>query len=492
MKLLPIRKKDYNDISNIVFNPNVMMYIGNGKVWDVEKLTNFIIYNIQEQKLSHTEREHYYYRIVDNDKLKGVIGFYYHHDGWNLKVFINPKYQGKGYFKSALKQILKRLKEYKNVDHLYSQVHGNNLRMNKIMLDKYYYDKSFKMGGKKIYVNQYIIFNRPYTYLVKSDYISDEIVEEIFKLRKNWVKWDSTISKNPDFLHLDGVHYYDKVNQKYNVLVKNIMNNSDNPAVEKTKLFKTLVKKYKHARNYLPLTYFYNSDDKLGLERYKDLFNNSKAFIIKPDGGYAGSGIRVITTFEELKYIQNYKHKRWSFQEYLTNPILIDKRKFHMRVLYIHRDDGQGFMFNQIPIYRAKKPFALNDYKDIDIHISHYSDKDEELYLENLEKELDVISITKQIKNILKDINSIINNKCYAETKNCYEMYGVDFMAIGFEKAEVKLLEFNHKIGLKEFSNAQLPFNKLLLNAELVVGLDYYMPPEEKVILFEDLSFVQI
>lgn len=488
MKLLPIRKRDYKDINKLVFNPKIMEHIGNGKTWDIEKLTNFIIYNLREQKLENDKREHYYYRIIDDDKLIGIIGFYLNKGKWNLKVFINPQKQGKGYFSKALKQLLKRLKEHKNVDLLYSQVHKNNQKMNDIMLKKYYYDKSFNIG--KIKVNQYIIFNRPYTYLVKSEYIPSSTVEDIFKMRKNWIKWDSSISENPDFLHLDGKHYYDKRNQKYNVLLKNMINNSNNPAIEKTKLFIALVRKHLASLRYLPRTYFYQKDSKHDLEAYQKIFDEGTPYIIKPDGGYAGSGINVVTTFEELKYIQKSRHQRWSFQEYITDPVLIDNRKFHMRVLYIQRDDGEGFMFSQIPIYRAKKHFVLGNYNDNDIHISHYSDKDTELYLDDLEDQLDVNSILKQIKFILKDVNSIINNICYPETKNCYEMYGVDFMISVSEG--VKLIEFNHKIGLKEFKGAQFPFNRILLNAELIVTTDYYMPPEEKISVFEDNSFVSV
>jgi RimJ/RimL family protein N-acetyltransferase len=492
MKLLTIRKKDYDDISKLVFNPKVMQNIGNGKVWNVEKLTNFIIYNIREQKLSHKEREHYYYRIVDNDKLIGVIGFYLTKGKWNLKVFINPRKQGKGYFKQSLKQLLKRLKEYKNVDLLYSQVHETNEKMNNIMLTKYYYDKSFNIG--KIKINQYIIFNRPYTYLVKSDYITDESINNVFEMRKNWIKWDSSMSENPDFLHLDGVHYYDKRNQKYNVLLKNMMNNTKNPTIEKTALFIALTKKFRSSLIYLPKTYFYQKNGKYDLEMYKTLFDDNKPFIIKPDGGYAGSGIKVVNSFEDLKYIRKLKPEIWSFQEYLTNPVLIDDRKFHMRVLFIHRDDGEGFMFSQIPIYRAKKPFVLKNYNDNDIHISHYNIKDNELYLDDLQKDLDVRSIIKQIKIILNDVNSIINNSCYPETKNCYEMYGVDFMITvnDEQKQEVKLIEFNHKIGLKEFTDSCLPFNRLLLNAELNITADYYMPPGVKNPSFEDTSFISV
>lgn len=506
MKLLPIRKKDYEDIFKLVSNPQIMKHIGNGKIWNIEKLTNFIIYNLQEQKLDNKEREHYYYRIIDNDKLIGIIGFYLSKNKWNLKVFINPRKQGKGYFSKALKQLLKRLKEYKNEDFLYSQVHENNQKMNDIMLNKYYYDKSFKIG--KIRVNQYIIFNRPYTYLVKSDYIPSDDINQIFAMRKNWIEWNPSISNDPDFIHLDGKHYYDKRNQKYNVLLKNVMNNMNNPAIDKTRLFITLFKKYKDTKRYLPHTYFYQKNGKYDLEKYKDIFDENKPFIIKPDGGYAGSGIKVITNFEQLKYIQKLKHQRWSFQEYITNPVLLDSRKFHMRVLFIHRDDGEGFMFAQIPIYRAKKPFVLSNYEDNDIHISHYNDQDSELYLQDLEKELDVESIENQIKFILRDINSIINNSCYEETKNCYEMYGVDFMLTSSSEvennkknssgrinsskgaSEVKLIEFNHKIGLKEFNNAHLPFNKILLNSELIITADYYMPPKNKINVFDDESFI--
>ena len=234
MKLLPIRKKDFEQIQKLVTLTSVMKHIGNGQIWDNEKITNFIIYNAREQKLSNEEREYFYYRMVNGEEFVGIIGFYLKKTKYNLQVFIKPTQQKKGYFSQALRLILKRLKDYKNVDRLYSQVHSSNTKMNSIMANKYYFNKSFRMG--KIVVNQFIIFNRNYTYLAKSDYISNEVFDEIFKLRGNWEKWDSTISKNPDFLHLDGKHYFDRKNQKYDVLLKNVMNNGDNPTIDKTKL----------------------------------------------------------------------------------------------------------------------------------------------------------------------------------------------------------------------------------------------------------------
>lgn len=481
MQLLPIRKKDSLDIFRIVSSKKVMQNIGDGKLWNNQKLTNFIIYNLQEQKMKHSERKNYYYRMVVDDKLIGIIGFYFLKNKWNLKVFIRNSQQGKGYFSQALKQLLKKLKEYQNEDKLYSQVHQQNIKMNEIMQKKYYYDKSFHINQFK--VNQYIIFNRPYTYLVKSEYIKPEIINNVFKSRKNWIEWNSELSDNPDFLHLDGKYYYDKQYQKYQVLLKNIMNNKYNKAIEKSSLFYAL-----KGKKYLPHNFNFNKT-KHNIDTYKHLFVSNQPYIIKPDGGYAGDQIKVVTKLEELKYIYNTKYNNWSIQEYIINPVLIDECKFHMRVLFLRLENGTGYMFEQIPIYKAKKPFVLDNYEDNDIHVSHYQKTQEELYLNDLQKELNVKDIIKQIKIILNDINSIIKTFCYNETKHCYEMYGVDFMVAN--KNVVKLLEFNHKIGLKEFTDAKFNFNQILFNSELQVVCDKYFPPLERTDE-SDIQFIQL
>lgn len=492
MKLSPISKTDHEQIKNLVNTYSVMKFIGDKKIWNKEKLANFFIYNLREQKLPNDEREYFYYKMSEIKKKEevfiGIIGFYLKKDKYNLTVFIKPSQQKKGYFREGLKMIMEKLKEYKNVDHIYSQVHADNDKMNKIMKDNYFFNKSFNIGPIK--VNEYIIYNRKYTWFAKSDYIPISTFETVFDSRKGrWEKWDPSKSPNPDFIHLDGEHYFDRNNEKYNVLLKNIANNSRNPAIEKSTLFMALKRKFPEA-DYLPTTYFYNPE-KDDYNKYKDIFKENKPWILKPDGGFSGKDITILTDFKQLKKL---KKSIWSVQEYIQNPLLIDKRKFHIRVIFIRRDDGKGFMFKLMPIYLSKKEFKLFDYEDHDIHISHFSKEQNELYF-NLDyvdfgiSEEKINKLQAKIKNILKDINSVINLGCYSETKRCYEMYGADFMITS--NMEVKLIEFNRKIGLKEFSNAEVSFNYLLLNAEMDITCDYYFSTPSDRMIFEYLSFVE-
>lgn len=491
MKLSPISKIDSEQIKNLVNTSSVMRFIGDKKNWNNEKIANFFIYNLREQKLSNSEREYFYYTMSETKKKEevfiGIIGFYLKKDKYNLTVFIKPSQQKKGYFKQGLKMIMEKLKEYKNVDHIYSQVHADNDKMNQIMSNNYFYIKSFNIGAIK--VNEYIIYNRKYTWFAKSDYIPISTFEAAFSSRKDtWEKWDPSVSNNPDFIHLDGTHYYDRRNEKYNVLLKNVSNNSRNPAIEKSALFMSLKKKFPEA-DYLPTTYFYNParDD---YNKYKNIFKENKPWILKPDGGFSGKDITILTNFKQLRQL---KKSMWSVQEYIQNPLLIDKRKFHIRVLFIHRDDGKGFMFKLMPIYLSKKEFKLSDYDDHDIHISHFSEEQQELYF-NLDyvdfgvSKSEIEKLETKIKNILKDINSIIYMGCYPETKRCYEMYGADFMINS--NMEVKLIEFNHKIGLKEFKS-DINFNALLINAELDITSDYYFRTSSDRMKTEYMSFVK-
>ena len=233
--------------------------------------------------------------------------------------------------------------------------------MDQILKKKYYFNKIFYIG--KIKVNQYIIFLRDYTYLVKSEYISDEVIDQLFKKRGNFKKYVSGIY--PDYLHLDGTHYYDKNNYKYKVILKNIVDDGKKTLTIKSELAKTIGDK-----PFFLKTYIFNRDEKI------KKIDINKTWILKPDNGFSGEGILVIKSKEYKTVKLNNKFNIWSLQEYITNPFLIDERKFHFRVMFIYipkfnNDEKMGYWFKKIPIYLAKEKYKNDDYKNLDIHNRH-------------------------------------------------------------------------------------------------------------------------
>ena len=480
MKLLDIQEDDYDFIHSLTSDKKIMQYIVDGKVWSEEKTKRFINYNIDEQKLSTKKRNQFYYIIHDKNQNIGIIGFFQEKDqNYYLRIFISPKFQGQGYFAKALKIVKDLLVEYKGVDSLYANVHKNNHKMNQILKSKYFFDLSRTIGKKE--VNRYIIFLRKYTYLVKSDYISQKVIDNFFKARGNWIKF--SVGKYPDYLRLDGKHYGDVSNRKYKALLKNIVNDKKKILTVKSQLYKTLGNK-----GYFPNTFIFDHPQQLETIE-KKLFSEDRAWIFKPDNAFSGEGIVISRKkdFPKLRLNSGKKFKRWSVQEYIENPMLIEGKKFHLRVLFLYRASdidgkkGNSFWFKHIPVYLAKKNFVYDNFEDEEIHISHYSEEQEALYLEDLNfNRKQLTSILMQLKIIMLDLADNLKANCYeGDCLRCYEMFGVDLMLT--DDMELKLIEFNSKIGLKEFTKDSFKFNQNLLQAELEVAVDYFLPPQNKI-----------
>lgn len=188
LKLQPIIKSDFKRINEITNNINIMKHIGNGKVWNEDKVKKFIHYNILEAKQNNSTRTEYYYKIIlstpkinninNKTKLKtekinlqkkktkkqqykneliGIIGFFKQNNEYVRRTFIDEKYQGKGYAKQAFKLLIKKIKIHKpKLKYLISYVHSDNERMNLIAKRHQKYIGKSKIG--KISVNKYLIY----------------------------------------------------------------------------------------------------------------------------------------------------------------------------------------------------------------------------------------------------------------------------------------------------------------------------------------------
>jgi RimJ/RimL family protein N-acetyltransferase len=491
MKLNDIKQKDFDFIYELTSNKIVMKHIVDGKVWNEEKTQRFVRFSIEEQDLENRKRNQFYYIINvpledrEGDRPIGIIGFFQEKDkNYYLRVFLNPNEQGKGYFSKSLSLVINRLKTYKNIDKLYADVHQTNEKMNKILSKKYFFNK-VKYYKEKA-TNQYIIYLRPYTYLVKSDFISERVIDHLFKLRGNWKKYDSSMGRNPDYIRLDGKHYYDKSNYKYKSILKNIVNDKKNKITVKSELIKTMGNS-----PYMLNTFIFDHLEELNKIKEK-MINEDRAWILKPDRGFAGDAIQVVRKrdFKDLKL--HPKYSRWSIQEYIENPLLVDGRKFHLRVLFLYRAKGFSFWFKKIPVYLAAKKFVYDNFDDHEIHISHYSEKEPARYIEDLSfNKKQLINIIKQLKIIMSDLADKIKDAgCYErDSIRCYEIFGIDLMLT--DDLDLKLIEVNSKVGFKEFVNDEYEFNKNLLKSELEITTDYFLPPKNE-IEKERCDFVKI
>ena len=183
-------------------------------------------------------------------------------------------------------------------------------------------------------------------------------------------------------------------------------------------------------------------------------YQTQKVYIIKPIGGYSGYGIQVS---DNKEIIEQLIHKLYQdgvqhimVSEYMTNPLLFNNKKFHIRLYYlpvVKDNKFEGFLLRKGFIYTAKQDWTNDAYYNTNIHDSHFwkTDKDY-FYPDSLYDKFDtkiVKYIHKQITTILVIINKYFRKFAfpYPESHYAYEMFGCDFMVD--TKFNVKLLEIN-------------------------------------------------
>ena len=225
------------------------------------------------------------------------------------------------------------------------------------------------------------------------------------------------------------------------------------------------------------------------LEKYPKLYNqyfmkqeyyspnsikqfNKKLVIVKPIPGFAGLGVKVFQGTSNIsKYINNFKKPKnkeymkdpqeWLIQEYIDRPLLLEGRKFHMRLtlLSIHPSGKSTrlYMHKHMLMFPAKFKYNTKSL-NMNIHNTHGE------LTESHEKRLfprdfttiygkdKMQIIQKQILKMLKELNKkdLFKFECFSETKiECFEFYGLDIMITNDFK--IKCIEINHKPGLKRF-----------------------------------------
>jgi len=159
IKLQDITFKDLKDVSRLTSQFSVMKYVGDGKTWNFKKMKNFIKYCQKEARQLDKERSNYYYKIVENNKLLGIIGFhtFLKFKNYYLSVYINQKYQGKGVYSNAMKLLLERVAKHKpNIKYILSLVYEDNEKMNAISHKKYEFNGIRVVNNKSL--NEYKIY----------------------------------------------------------------------------------------------------------------------------------------------------------------------------------------------------------------------------------------------------------------------------------------------------------------------------------------------
>lgn len=205
--------------------------------------------------------------------------------------------------------------------------------------------------------------------------------------------------------------------------------------------------------------------------------NKDKMYIVKPTIGFSGFGIKVFNDKNKLKqYIDNFKIDEknvkpeilrflknkvnmdnsnskfdWVIQEYIENPLLINERKFHMRVIILGthiNNKNHIYLCKKSVIIPAKLKYS-KDNLDMDVHDSHIgttTEEEREIFPDRFNDYFGnekTTRIQNQIYRLLKKLKALnfFDFGCYPETKNCYEMFGLDIMIT--DDFNIKCIEMN-------------------------------------------------
>lgn len=237
---------------------------------------------------------------------------------------------------------------------------------------------------------------------------------------------------------------------------------------------------------------FYKSLKKKGASNY---------WIFKPSGLNRGKEIHVFKSLKVFKVLLENASKRRTdlksviVQKYLEKPLLINQRKFDIRVWVLITHDYKCYFCKNGYIRTSSEKFSLNDstISNEYIHLtnnaiqkngSQYGKFEEgnQLSLNQLEYHLPLGSI--KLPDIIKRMKEIITFTLLSVKKklnpnkrqHCFEIFGYDFIID--EELKVWLIECNTNPCLEISSKALANIIPKMLNQAFCLTIDKIFPDE--------------
>jgi RimJ/RimL family protein N-acetyltransferase len=154
----PIKLKDFDALLRIVQDKEVMQNIGKGKIWDEDKLRNYITAAIKDWKENKNPRDYIAFTIIDeNDYPIGIVQWKLVNQKYMTRIFVAKDHQGKGVGTLALKQSIQYIQnqglQYKS---FIAEVHEHNQASEKTLLKVgFKYKGTKQLGAFKLKLFEY-------------------------------------------------------------------------------------------------------------------------------------------------------------------------------------------------------------------------------------------------------------------------------------------------------------------------------------------------
>lgn len=364
-------------------------------------------------------------------------------------------------------------------------------------------------------------------------------LNKILEKRGNWETNNNQLVKNNkiEFGYLLG-HLKNMGNNIKNFNLVNSINDTKKIITRKDKLYE-LLKKNKNIEEHLleqykiDLNYIINSTD--NFYKYKKLFKNNKIWTFKIVDNWGNSNLFNIfnhyndfqeyaihileTNMEQFEYLINNKKdnkkdnkflkSEWVLQNYITNPLLIQRKRFNIKLYFIfNASENKSYLVDKGIIQLANDNFKLDDFYDKNIHHTQKNmnniNNNLLIYPDNFIKyygKSNTNEINNQIFFIISQISELLTNQtknqtpnenyCYTKTQKCFELFTVDIIID--TKFKVKLLETNY---IKSYPiininiNKNIDFVEYIFNETLLNIVDKLYTPHIKI--KENTNLIQL
>ena len=166
--------------------------------------------------------------------------------------------------------------------------------------------------------------------------------------------------------------------------------------------------------------------------------------------------MKIINAYNQLEpWINKYKYKNWIIQNFISNPLLYQNQKFHLRIYAIiinSKNSYKVFVYENGFMYLASHKYKNNDLLDVKSNLSGESSQSQvRLYPGDYIRVFNKSKynhIRKQINKIIYDSTISVKDKlkCYNKTvdSKCYKLIGYDILID--DKYNAHLLEINTRL----------------------------------------------
>jgi hypothetical protein len=201
------------------------------------------------------------------------------------------------------------------------------------------------------------------------------------------------------------------------------------------------------------------------------LYNKKRSivFIARPIEAMQGENIikvwneDTLNKAKELLYNDKYI-KGVSLTEYITNPLLYNGKKMHLRaymLMTLINNEYKSYLLDVSEIFTAKNKYKNEDWNNEDIHDTHFSNSGISYNFPDIVYETEKHKINNkftprigeaEVETIMKNIRECINQISkiaisniyhYSNTKNTYEVFGIDVLVK--DDLSVFIMEVNGK-----------------------------------------------